>query len=299
MAALNNSEVLDECAAILGIGGSSTDDARTSLQRAANHAGRMLWGAHYWPERLDDAEITTIAPYSTGTAAGTGGSASITGSGTTWSGWGSSAGKFARSLGDPPYVVSANGGNTALTLARNYLEDDFTGGSYVLYADEYNLATDLDELLDMFLVKSQGRGDMREMTRRELDRLAFIPGAQGEPREYAVTIETTALRRRVRIYPVPDDVYALRYVYAKAWTDLSSTNAHPFDQDRERLWIRATVLYAQSLVGRVFETEEGIGRAIEQNWSRTQPSGPRVLRRRAFDHPRAVSFYRDLSGLTS
>ena len=97
-----------------------------------------------WPYYLQPGVINTVAPYSTGTAKVTNGSATITGVGTIWTS--AMVGrKFRHANENAYYRISGFTSVTSLTIDTPYQgSTDSTGSSYSIHKDEYRLAPDVD-----------------------------------------------------------------------------------------------------------------------------------------------------------
>lgn len=98
-----------------------------------------------WPYYVQQGVITTVAPYSTGTAKVTNGSTTVTGVGTTFTS--NMVGrKFRHANENPYYIIKAYVSATQLTLSSPYQgATDSVGSSYTIYKDEYRLAPDVDK----------------------------------------------------------------------------------------------------------------------------------------------------------
>lgn len=110
-----------------------------ALQAALNRISQEFEFPYYMNSK---GAITTIAPYSTGTATCTNGSASIVGIGTIWSS--SMVGRKIQLQGDQAhyYILTVNT-PTSITLAVPYQGVSKVGGTYNIYKDEYKLASDV------------------------------------------------------------------------------------------------------------------------------------------------------------
>ena len=286
MAALTGAQLIDEVAVRIGTGLNSSDDIRTSILRAVNHGGRRVWTAKNWHERRVEKWIPTIAAYTTGTVAVTVASASIVGTGTTWTS--AMVGrKFALTTGSDWYRVLTFVDTTHLTLDRVYVEATASGSAYTIYDDEYDLATTVETTLRVDIMSSRN-GYLARCNQTDLDRVALLPNATGVPFLWAsaAPISTTPSTRRIRLYPIPDAAYSIRVRGLIYWTDLSDgSSAMLLPQDCERAVILAATLEAQEFAGQNITTESAVRMAIEEVWTATQSALPRSSRRRRFDSP--------------
>jgi len=85
--------------------------------------------------------ITLTAPYSTGTANATNGSTTVTGTDTVWTA--SMVGRKIKIDGTEEYTIATRVGNTEITIDRAYVGATVTDKTYVIYQNEYSLATDV------------------------------------------------------------------------------------------------------------------------------------------------------------
>lgn len=117
---------------------------------------RRLYGAHDWSFLKKQTTLTLNAPYTTGTVTVTNGSATVTGSGTTFPSWAAS-GEFIGPDG-VAYTVASRDSNTQLTLDINYKGTTASGRSYSLRQRDYDLPDDFIQLIgDMTYVSETFR----------------------------------------------------------------------------------------------------------------------------------------------
>lgn len=201
------------------LGGSSTT-TRDFVKEFLNDAGRAWWTAHEWKERRGTAWVSTLAPYSTGTATFTQGSASVTGSGTTWT-TGMTGMKMALAYGSPEYVFTRTGATTG-TLDRNYVEADASASAYVLYQDRIALSTSADAVLDDEMqIHKAGYGQIGRLSRAEASMIQPLPTGAGIPDWWSLH-DVSGGAQRIRVGPVaPDSIFSFRYGYLSDYTDMS------------------------------------------------------------------------------
>lgn len=201
----------------------SQADPKSQAKRAVNVALQdMHLGtgqSFYWAER--EAEILTVPPYSTGTISITQGSATVTGSSTTWntSAWYGTPierdGKIVVAGSPVPFGVTAIGSDTDITLDKIFHLATVADVTYQYYKDTYSLAGDYLRPVDMqFFDNNQ---EIRLVDRRQLRRMSPRNAVTGKP-HYAAQIElgalsSTAPRKRLVLYPPPDAAYKLPYSY--------------------------------------------------------------------------------------
>jgi len=220
VAALTFVQLADEISTILGTGGSSTDDIRTSFKRWLNQAFRLIAYSHPWDDMRAEQRISTVAPYSTGTATFTQASITVTGSGTTWTS--AMVGrKIALTQGAPYYRIATRVSNTEITIAEAYAETTASASTYVLYQDEYDLAATTHSIEDASLVTDAWNPPLRGYAQRQMDMADYTGRSTGKPLAYGPCSSTTVGTPRVRFIPVPDAIYRVSFRYLKTWTDLS------------------------------------------------------------------------------
>jgi hypothetical protein len=283
MAQMNLGSLTAEVASILHMDPSSGGEDESTIKRALNWSGRYIWTSRPWPERKAEVILTTKAPYSTGTATFTENSAAVTGSGTTWSSF--TGRKMARAFNAPFYRISANGGVTAITLARNYLEDTAAGATYLIYQDEFDTASVVEAISSAYLLLNSGTGPMLSVSEARLDLDATIQTTSGKPRAVALTTPTTAGTPRIRVTPVPDDVYAILVKYDKAWVDFNaSTDTSPLDSNKESLLVEGALLFAQRPADNKMQTSyEQLEALIDIFWKKNQGMTPLTVQMEGFN----------------
>jgi len=95
------------------------------------------------PYLTEEGVIQTVAPYETGTVSVTNGSATVTGSGTTFTL--AMVGRKIRVAGENTYYkIKSFSSATSITLENNFIGSTQSGSSFSIFKDEYRLAPDLD-----------------------------------------------------------------------------------------------------------------------------------------------------------
>lgn len=118
------------------VSGSQSD---TVLQQVVNNALSWIATAKMWEFYKTYADFTLREPYSTGTIALTNASTTVTLTTGTWPSW-AALGKL--KIGNKVYRIASRTSNAVVVLATAWAEDNESGTSYVLFQDEYPLATD-------------------------------------------------------------------------------------------------------------------------------------------------------------
>lgn len=278
--ALTAAQLISEVETLIELSGTDID---TSVGRYLNLAGRELWCARLWDEKKKEVILLTVAPYTTGTVTITNASTTLTGSGTTFTS--AMVGrKFCLATGGPFYRISAYVSATQLTLARAYQETTASGSGFTIYQDEYDVATDLDVITSVNLNYTRDRGQLRSVTESELDTSSYATSAVTAPQAFAPTVETTAGTYRIRIWPIPDQVYAMRVLYLKGWTDIATTDVSGLGSNKDRLLLYATTLLAQKIPGcRQATSEAEVAALTEKVWREQQSQIPLSGSRERFD----------------
>lgn len=282
MVGLTSAQIVSEVEFLIELSGTDVD---TSVLRYLDLAGRELWNARPWKERQKEANILTVAPYQTGAVTVTNLSTTLTGSGTTFTS--AMVGmKFTLGTGGPWYRISGFTSVTQLTLARAYQEVTASAQGYTIYQDEYDVGTDVEVVRECDLLLSRYRGKLRSVNTADLDGATYMTSSISIPQAWALCTETTAGSIRVRLWPIPDTVYAFRCLYLKSWTPITAadTTLHALGPNKDRLLIYATTLLAQKLAGvRQVTSEAEVMALTEKCWQEQQEQVPMFGNRRAFD----------------
>jgi len=276
---LDYRSIIGEAGMLLGLSTKKGSEEETSLANYVNMFGRDLLRRHEWPQRNTETFVTTFEPYSTGTVTVTVNSASVTGSGTTWS---SLAGhKFGRGYAAPWYRIQANGSATALTLTSNYLEDTAAGVTYVVFEDEYDVAATLGSIREVYVMIGNEWVQLDYVVQPTFDASSIVPVGAGIPRTWSDCPSTTAQTLRVRVSPVSDDVYRLRVHGLRRWVELTGDgDFHMMGEDFDQAMILGTALYAQRVGGnRQVTTVAEVDKMVESLWGNLKPkrNRPAVL----------------------
>jgi len=202
--------------------------ATATIAQAKRYINTALQDVHLgqeykfpWAERR--TTLRTQSDYTTGTIAVTQGSATVTGSSTTWNTANAFGvanvrpnGKMVFSGSRSPYTVRSVESDTSLTLTELFSDTTLaSGSSYTYYEDEYDLATDFLRPVDMQTFSDEL--EIRIISRTEFRRRYPNNTIPGSPRvacllDYAPA-GTTAPVRRARFAQPPDDYYRIPYAY--------------------------------------------------------------------------------------
>jgi len=182
-----------------------------------------------WAERR--AVIRTQDDYTAGTVTTTKGSTAVTGASTLWNTANDFGVKNARANGRivfsgnrTPYVVSAVGSDTSITLAEKFTEASLAGASYTYYEDEYDLAADFLRPIDMQRFSLEVSVDL--ISRTEFRRRFPANTILGRPGvatilDFAPSGSATPIRR-VKFAPPPNDFFQIPYTYVTSYLAVSA-----------------------------------------------------------------------------
>jgi len=136
------------------------------------------------PHLMTDGFITTVAPYTTGTANVTNGLTSVSGTTTVWTA--AMVGRKIRFGSDTAwYRIATRSGNTAITLESAYQGTTNTLATYEIYKDEYKLPADMD----VYKVMRQIENGVAivDIENTAFDLALPMPTASGDPR-YSILV---------------------------------------------------------------------------------------------------------------
>lgn len=198
------------------IEGNGISSNTRKLKQLTNRVIFSLQSLQEWPMLREDAEIITVAAYTTGTVDVTNLSATVTGTTTVWDE--SFKGRAIQVDGDEYiYRVKSVESATSLTLSRIYLGATELLGSYTIAQDLYSLPEDLDRPVDdwqgFFAPYSLEFTGDHTMAMRRRNRGGNI--LLGEPNAFTLEgLDDELSARLVRLDPFPENqrMYAFRYM---------------------------------------------------------------------------------------
>lgn len=268
--ALTFAELQDELGRVLSTGVRSGDSIRTSFGRWINMACKRIAYAYPWDSMRAEQRVATVAPYSTGTATFTNGSTTVAGTSTVWSS--AFVGrKVALGVGQPYYRIATRVSNTEITIAEAYAEATATDTTYTAFQDEYNLAATTHAIEDAAIFDGTWSGPLHDYEQRQFDHSDFAGWSTGPPVAYCVATSTTVGTPRVRLSPVPDDVYRTSWKYLKTWTDLTGSESYAtqgLPEDVEELILDRALRWAPRVEGsRQVMSESAWNNALAKVWA--------------------------------
>lgn len=173
----------------------------------------------------DYAYINTIPVYTTGTVAATQDSATITGSGTTFTS--AMVGRLIIiSTDDNWYEISAYVSATEITLASNYTGATVSGKTYKIYKTDYALATDFKKMIWVKqLITPQMMVSIPEVPFSNWYPDMFIRGDDVNPDGYILTGIDASGYYTIRPTPVQTTRKQLYYCYIKQLATINTLGA--------------------------------------------------------------------------
>jgi hypothetical protein len=198
------------------LGTNLSAEAPRDARRAAQNGLRELATAHRWSYFYKQGRIVTVAPQTTGTIAYTHTGATyerqLTLSGATWPSW---AKYGALRIGDVTYEVEDRKSSTVLTLTdlTNPGADVAAGTKYTMFRDTYTLPVDFTAA-DEFRTSTGYYAEYVHPHNWLASRT--YPNSSGYPWLYTITGDPAILNRlAARLYPYPDQVYTIDFVYQR------------------------------------------------------------------------------------
>lgn len=183
-----------------------------------------------WAER--NARLLTQPSYQAGTVSVAQGSTSVTGVGSAWNTVNAFGARNVRAGGkivfggdETVYEVLSVASNLALTLTDVYRGATLSGGGYLYFEDEYDLAADFLKPLDK--TRFDGRGEIPIIDRREFRRRFTRITTTGQVIACAIFDKAfagdTTPRRRVRLYRPPSEARYIPYAYVTSNLAVTAT----------------------------------------------------------------------------
>lgn len=240
------------------VGGGLSDVVVRDAKKAVQAAYRDLFLAHNWTYLYKLGRIPTVVSYATGTIAYDSGTGVVTLTGGTWPTW---AADGAIRVGELTFLVKARLSATTLSV------DDLmkppssiaAGTKYTLYMDSYALPEDL---VSQDQISQQGIfGSMSYVHPRSWLKPVVQRWETGDPRVY--TILEDPLRRpsfRLFLWPIPDSVFTLDFVYKRRPRPLSIIRATAGTlavNSGSATVTSSTAIFTQSMVGSVIRAYTG------------------------------------------
>jgi hypothetical protein len=207
-----------------GYSADQTDDIEECIKDGLND----VYTAHSWSFFRPVKEISTTAPYATGTIEVIDGVVTLTtGTFPSWAAVG------VLKVGSDYYDVDTRDGDSQVTLEDTTVDVD-AGTSYELGRPEYDLPTGF-EAIEGDLTYEPGQSDfyppIRQKDDGEIRRLRQDDPYHDRPIYYGIrTVEfdpTVGSRRRLSLYPTPDAAYVFKARMKLRSTMIDAANQYP------------------------------------------------------------------------
>ncbi|MDI6787535.1 MAG: hypothetical protein QME51_04115 [Planctomycetota bacterium] len=161
----------------------------TSLKLAINSSYLNLWALENWWFSREEVRFDTVAKYTTGTVTVTKNSATVTGSGTTFTK--AMEGRlFIRDNASKSYRILTFVSTTSLTLDTVYQDTTESEVSYGIYKDLYTPDDRIIKVLTAKQNKTPRR--LRFVPKPVMDKFCPNPTSIGDPKNYSLYGKTTA-----------------------------------------------------------------------------------------------------------
>lgn len=219
---------------LFGIRSGFSSDQTTDIEDCIHDGLNEVYSAHSWSFFRPVKELTTTAPYSTGTI--TIASGVVTLSGGTFPSW---AANGVLELDDEYYDVDTRDGDTQITLEDTSVTEA-TSSSYELGRHEYDMPTGFEDIAGNELHYEPGQSDFYPPIRRRHDS-QIRSWRQDDPyndRPIYFSVRTAEFdptvgsRRNLVLYPTPDAAYVIKVPMYLRWTMIDSTNEYPVGGER-------------------------------------------------------------------
>lgn len=215
---------------LFGIRSGFTSDQETDILQCINDGLQYVYTAHDWSFFRPIREVTTTAPYATGTVTVAAGVVTLVGG--TWPSW---AAVGVLKISDDYYDVDTRDSNSQLTLEDTSVTVA-SASAFELGRPEYDLPSTFEAISgDSDLHYEPGQADFYPPVHQRHDssirRLQQNNPYYDRPVCYSVrTVEfdpTVGSRKRLTFYPIPDAAYVLKVPMILRPTMIDSTNIYP------------------------------------------------------------------------
>jgi len=192
-----------------------------------------IWPHNYaWPWLCEKTTLLTVAKYTTGTVTATEGSATITGSGTTFTS--AMVGrKFKVDGFEEIYTISAYVSATEITLDNVFNGTTSTTYTFVIYQDLITLPSGLDTIISLRQHRTPKKFDCVSL-RKLLDYDPSPTISDSDPTVYAHYIPDANENQIIMVSPPPYRQIVLELEYKKVITELSNNTDEPLIPEQYR-----------------------------------------------------------------
>lgn len=203
-----------------------SSDTEARLRRIINDGQREIGQniQDWWYEhRL--ARIQTKAPYSTGTATATKGSANVTISGGSFTGL--TGYKFSFGTNKPYYRITAVAGNGLSATIESPFTEDTLSAAPLVYCDEYELPSTLGKIISVKLLRA-GWPAMVMTPFEVIESFHSVPEWQSIPNVYSIAPNTSNNNLiNIQVTPIPNRAYTIEIRYFQIITDMVNDSDTP------------------------------------------------------------------------
>lgn len=215
---------------LFGIRTGFSSDQLDDIEQCIRDGLHDVYTPHSWSFFRPIAEITTNAPYATGTVSIAAGVVTLTGG--TWPTWAASG---ILKVSNSYYEVDSRGSNSQITLEDTSVTVA-SGTSFQLGRPEYDLPTGFEAISgDSDLNYEPGASNFYPPVKQRHDsRIRLLQENNpyyDRPRLYSIrTVQfdaTVGSRKRLALYPTPDAAYVLRVPMLLRPTMIDETNQYP------------------------------------------------------------------------
>jgi hypothetical protein len=203
-----------------------------SVKAYVNDNYKWLANKYDWKWLYEKDTIVTTARYNTGTVTVTEGSATVTGSGTTFTS-AMEGRKFKVTGFEEIYTIESVDSTTQLTLDNEYNGDDDDEASYDIFEDEYSLPSDCDHIVS--LVQHRHPIKLNLISLRELRRKIPAPDlTDTDPTHYAYYEPDSSGNQQIILWPPPYRQIVLNMDYKLLITEMVSDSSTPLIPEQYR-----------------------------------------------------------------
>lgn len=206
-------------------------------------AGDTRYFGHRWSFLYVLREMTTNAPYSTGTIAATSGVVTL--SGGTWPSW-AADGELV--VGGVTYQVATRDSDTQITLVDTS-KSVTAGSTYSLPRRFYTLASDIESIEGTLTYRSDtfGARQIKLYQQSHIDNLAQMADSSGIPHSGTVNVVYSAgnvASQRLELWPRADAVYELKFKCKLRLADLVPGDVLPGDKEHAETILKSALAIA-------------------------------------------------------
>lgn len=225
MAALTFVDLQNEVSAQTGLDLTDTTN-KTNIKRWINFVQQDILARYPWPYMEGRETVVTVPDYTTGTVSITSGTASVSGSGTTFTSAMGGGQYFIQFAGENDwYKIKTFGGVTALTLDINYIGTSLTDATYIIRKFFYSLSSAADRIIDIRNWDTPIK--LFQVDARTVDDLRPNPEDTNSSYGYVVWGYDTSGNIQITPYPFPSDARLFEVRTTLRPTDMSGDSDAP------------------------------------------------------------------------